>query len=68
MTVMFAGHNRQLNFQPEEGMNVLIRAEISVYEPSGNYQMYVKEMRPDGVGNLYLAYEQLKKAGKRRLV
>ncbi|MGG0483536.1 exodeoxyribonuclease VII large subunit [Priestia aryabhattai] len=59
--VMFAGHNRQLNFQPEEGMNVLIRAEISVYEPSGNYQMYVKEMQPDGVGNLYLAYEQLKK-------
>ncbi|TYR82459.1 exodeoxyribonuclease VII large subunit [Priestia megaterium] len=59
--VMFAGHNRQLHFQPEEGMKVLIRSEVSVYEPSGNYQMYVKEMQPDGVGNLYLAYEQLKK-------
>ncbi|MDT2045518.1 exodeoxyribonuclease VII large subunit [Priestia aryabhattai] len=59
--VMFAGHNSKLAFQPEEGMKVLIRSEISVYEPSGNYQMYVKEMQPDGVGNLYLAYEQLKK-------
>ncbi|MBM7701586.1 exodeoxyribonuclease VII large subunit [Metabacillus iocasae] len=58
--VMFAGQNRQLTFRPEEGMKVLIRGEISVYEPSGNYQMYVKEMQPDGVGSLYLAYEQLK--------
>ncbi|WP_110111273.1 exodeoxyribonuclease VII large subunit [Bacillus sp. CGMCC 1.16541] len=59
-SVMFAGQNRQLTFRPEEGMKVLIRGEISVYEPNGNYQMYVKEMQPDGVGSLYLAYEQLK--------
>ncbi|MBW9217991.1 exodeoxyribonuclease VII large subunit [Anoxybacillus sp. ST70] len=59
--VMFAGYNRQLTFKPENGMTVLVRGEISVYEPSGTYQVYVKEMQPDGVGALYLAYEQLKK-------
>ncbi|MCL6585246.1 MAG: exodeoxyribonuclease VII large subunit [Anoxybacillus sp.] len=59
--VMFAGYNRYLAFRPENGMNVLVRGEISVYEPSGNYQIYVKEMQPEGIGNLYLAYEQLKK-------
>ncbi|WP_078413717.1 exodeoxyribonuclease VII large subunit [Priestia abyssalis] len=58
--VMFAGYNRGLAFRPESGMKVMMRGEISVYEPSGNYQMYVKEMQPDGIGNLYLAYEQLK--------
>jgi exodeoxyribonuclease VII large subunit len=59
--VMFAGYNRYLTFKPENGMKVLVRGEISVYEPSGNYQVYVKEMQPDGIGALYLAYEQLKK-------
>ncbi|WP_243386565.1 exodeoxyribonuclease VII large subunit [Bacillus kexueae] len=59
--VMFAGQNRQLKFRPEDGMKVLIRGEISVYEPSGTYQIYAKEMQPDGVGSLYLAYEELKR-------
>ncbi|BDG36727.1 exodeoxyribonuclease VII large subunit [Saccharococcus caldoxylosilyticus] len=59
--VMFAGYNQYLHFRPEDGMKVLVRGEISVYEPSGNYQIYVKEMQPEGIGNLYLAYEQLKK-------
>ncbi|TXK90204.1 exodeoxyribonuclease VII large subunit, partial [Parageobacillus sp. SY1] len=59
--VMFAGYNQYLSFRPEDGMKVLVRGEISVYEPSGNYQIYVKEMQPEGIGNLYLAYEQLKK-------
>mgnify|MGYP005850281613 CR=1 FL=1 len=59
--VMFAGDNRSLKFSPENGMKVLLRGEISVYEPSGNYQIYVREMQPDGIGNLYLAYEELKK-------
>ncbi|SFA41809.1 Exodeoxyribonuclease VII large subunit [Anoxybacillus pushchinoensis] len=59
--VMFAGYNRQLTFKPENGMTVLVRGEISVYEPGGAYQVYVKEMQPDGIGALYLAYEQLKK-------
>lgn len=58
--VMFAGNNRFLKFQPENGMSVLARGDVSVYEPYGQYQLYVKEMQPDGVGNLYLAFEQLK--------
>lgn len=59
--VMFAGNNRFLKFIPEDGMKVLIRGYVSVYEANGQYQMYVNEMQPDGVGNLYLAFEQLKK-------
>ncbi|WP_257348019.1 exodeoxyribonuclease VII large subunit [Pseudalkalibacillus decolorationis] len=58
--VMFAGNNRFLKFRPEEGMKVLIRGEVSVYEPYGQYQLYAKEMQPDGIGNLFLAYEELK--------
>ncbi|SIS36944.1 exodeoxyribonuclease VII large subunit [Salimicrobium flavidum] len=59
-TVMFAGNNRNLNFTPENGMNVLIRGEVNVYEPMGQYQLYAKEMVPDGVGDLHIAFEQLK--------
>lgn len=58
--VMFAGDNRRLKFIPENGMNVLIKGHISVFEPYGNYQLYIKQMQPDGIGALYLAYEQLK--------
>ncbi|PYZ94357.1 exodeoxyribonuclease VII large subunit [Salipaludibacillus keqinensis] len=60
-SVMFAGNNRSLKFLPEDGMRVLVRGDISVYEPYGAYQFYVKEMQPDGIGNLYLAFENLKK-------
>ncbi|MBM6617341.1 exodeoxyribonuclease VII large subunit [Bacillus suaedaesalsae] len=59
--VMFQMNNRHIKFQPENGMKVLIRGEITVYEPNGNYQMYVTEMEPDGIGSLFLAYEELKK-------
>lgn len=59
--VMFAGNNRFMKFIPEDGMNVIVRGYVSVYEANGQYQMYVNEMQPDGVGNLYLAFEQLKK-------
>jgi exodeoxyribonuclease VII large subunit len=58
--VMFAGANKSLKFKPENGMKVILRGEISVYEQSGGYQVYVKEMQPDGIGSLYLAYEELK--------
>lgn len=58
--VMFAGDNRNLKFTPEDGMNVLIKGNIGVFEPYGNYQLYIKNMEPDGIGALYLAYEQLK--------
>ncbi|SDH35403.1 exodeoxyribonuclease VII large subunit [Alteribacillus bidgolensis] len=59
--VMFAGNNRFLTFQPENGMKVLIKGHVSVYEPFGQYQLYVKEMEPDGIGQLYIQYEKLKK-------
>ncbi|WP_281658235.1 exodeoxyribonuclease VII large subunit [Halobacillus sp. Cin3] len=58
--VMFAGSNRSLKFMPENGMNVLVKGEINVYEPMGQYQLYIKEMQPDGIGALYFAFEQLK--------
>lgn len=58
--IMFKGAFSKLKFQPEEGMKVLVTGRISVYEPSGSYQIYVDSMEPDGVGALYQAYEQLK--------
>ncbi|KON87102.1 exodeoxyribonuclease VII large subunit [Sporosarcina globispora] len=60
LAVMFAGNTRNMKFRPENGMKVLVRGAISVYESSGQYQIYVQEMQPDGIGELYLAYEQLK--------
>lgn len=58
--VMFAGQNRTMKFQPENGMNVLVKGEVGVYEPQGQYQLYIQQMEPDGIGSLYLAFEQLK--------
>lgn len=60
LAVMFSSQSRTMKFKPENGMKVIVRGEISVYEPSGQYQIYIKEMRPDGIGELFLAYEQLK--------
>ncbi|MEN8700926.1 exodeoxyribonuclease VII large subunit [Bacillus infantis] len=60
LAVMFSSSARSVKFEPENGMKVLISGEISVYEPSGQYQIYVKQMQPDGVGDLFLAFEQLK--------
>lgn len=60
LAVMFARENRTMKFTPENGMQVLLSGEVSVYESSGQYQIYVKTMQPDGIGDLYLAFEQLK--------
>ncbi|TYS19163.1 exodeoxyribonuclease VII large subunit [Rossellomorea vietnamensis] len=60
LAVMFSSANASMKFNPENGMNVLLRGDISVYEAGGQYQIYVKEMQPDGIGDLFLAYQQLK--------
>ena len=59
--IMFRSAFEKLKFTPETGMKVLVVGRISLYEPSGSYQIYVERMEPDGVGQLYQAYEQLKK-------
>ena len=59
--VMFRSAASTLAFEPSDGMKVLARGRVSVYEAGGAYQLYIEEMIPDGVGELYIAYEQLKK-------
>ncbi|WP_141506003.1 exodeoxyribonuclease VII large subunit [Paenibacillus luteus] len=59
-SIMFASYNQRLPFIPKEGTKVIARGNISVYERDGNYQFYVQSMQPDGIGSLYLAFEQLK--------
>ena len=58
--IMFSSNARKLNFKPENGMKVIVHARVSVYAQGGAYQLYVDSMQPDGIGSLYLAYEQLK--------
>ena len=58
--VMFNSSAKRLKFMPEDGMKVIARGRVSVYEASGQYHLYVDDMQPDGVGALNLAYEQLK--------
>lgn len=58
--VMFRSAASSLSFQPESGQKVIISGRISVYERDGQYQLYADSMQPDGIGALYLAYEQLK--------
>ncbi|AEI41239.1 exodeoxyribonuclease VII large subunit [Paenibacillus mucilaginosus] len=60
-SIMFASYNQRLPFIPKEGTKVLACGNISVYERDGQYQFYVTQMQPDGIGSLYLAFEQLKK-------
>ena len=59
--IMFSTNAKKLTFTPNDGMKVLITGRISVYEAAGRYQIYVEEMLEDGVGNLHIAFEQLKK-------
>ncbi|MBQ2654554.1 MAG: exodeoxyribonuclease VII large subunit [Methanobrevibacter sp.] len=59
--VMFKGRKHSLKFQPENGMKVIIKGKIEVYEKDGKYQLYATTMTEDGIGNLHIAFEQLKK-------
>ena len=59
--VMFATSTKKIKFIPTDGMKVLVTGKISVFEANGGYQIYVSDMLEDGVGNLYIAFEQLKK-------
>lgn len=59
--VMFSFNATKLNFVPEDGMKVLVTGKVSVYPATGQYQIYVEEMTNDGLGNLYLQFEALKK-------
>lgn len=59
--IMFASSTKNINFEPVDGMKVLVKGRISVFEQTGNYQIYVTDMTEDGVGNLYALYEKLKK-------
>ena len=58
--VMFAAQANNLKFRPESGMNILLQGDVNVYEGSGQYQFYAQSMQPDGIGELFIAFEQLK--------
>ncbi|PYV20006.1 MAG: exodeoxyribonuclease VII large subunit [Acidobacteria bacterium] len=61
----FRGNNTYLRFRPDDGLEVLVRGRVSVYEPRGEYQLIVQYMEPVGVGSLQLAFEQLKEKLRR---
>ena len=58
--IMFSRNAAKLKFKPADGTKVLVVGRIGIYEATGSYQIYVEEMQEDGVGNLYIAFEQLK--------
>lgn len=63
--VMFRGFNSKLKFKPTDGLEVIVRGRISVYEPRGNYQILCEMMEPVGAGALQKAFEQLKEKLKK---
>lgn len=58
--IMFRGYASKVRFTPENGMNVVVTGSVQVFERDGAYQIYCESMEPDGIGALYLAFEQLK--------
>ena len=64
---MFQSFAKGVKFEPEDGMKVFVKGVVTVYEPSGTYQINVREMKSDGIGDLYLAYEKLKAELEKRI-
>ena len=60
-SVMFRSYFSRLAFLPEDGMRVIAHGRVSVYETSGQYQLYVDDIQPDGAGSLAMRFEQLKR-------
>lgn len=58
--VMFAGNAKKLKFVPESGMKVIVTARVAAFPRDGQYQLYLSDMQPDGIGALHVAFEQLK--------
>ncbi|WP_129597790.1 exodeoxyribonuclease VII large subunit [Anaerophilus nitritogenes] len=58
--VMFKDHYEKIKFEPKNGMHIITNGYISTYERDGQYQLYIREIEPDGIGTLHLAFEQLK--------
>ena len=58
---MFSTSASSLNFEVKDGTKVFVEGKVTVYEASGKYQIIVTKMQPDGIGELYIAYEKLKK-------
>ena len=58
--VMFVSNASKLKFEPQNGLHVLVRGRVSLYEATGQYQLYVDDMQPEGIGALHLAFEQTK--------
>ncbi|MBR4830208.1 MAG: exodeoxyribonuclease VII large subunit [Bacilli bacterium] len=59
--IMFASNASKVNFEVQDGMKVLVKGKVTVFEQTGNYQIYVSEIKEDGIGNLFELYEKLKK-------
>ena len=59
--IMFASNASKVNFELQDGMKVLVKGKVTVFEGTGNYQIYVSEIKEDGIGNLFELYEKLKK-------
>ena len=59
--VMFRAYASRVKFQIENGMKVIIRGKVSIYERDGQYQLYAEEMLPEGIGDIALMFEQIKK-------
>ena len=59
--VMFKNYTERLKFEPKDGTEVMVFGSVSVFEKGGTYQIYVKAMKQDGIGDLYAKYEEVKK-------